>query len=111
MEKGLLGLLSLLGFGERYTPGTTDWVYDMQVHNLAASDCSHPNPCTRLWFAWMVADPSLRVGGTTNSFARALVRSGDAAGSDATLANIRIPVWMPLATDDTFVDNDKATSA
>lgn len=111
VDKAMLATASAFGFGERYSPGTTDWSYDMQVHNLEASTCSHPNNRTRLWQSWMVEDESLRVGGMTVDYVRAFVRSAEAARSDAVLSRIQIPVWMPIAEADVFVDNAQALSA
>lgn len=111
VDKAMLATASALGFGERYAPGTTDWSYDMQVHNLEASTCSHPNNRTKLWQSWLVEDESLRVGGMTVDYVRAFVGSAEAARSDAVLSRIKIPVWMPIAEADVFVDNAQALSA
>ncbi|MEO1580967.1 MAG: alpha/beta hydrolase [Pseudomonadota bacterium] len=111
VEKALLIMLRGMGLGERYAPGTTDWSYDLQVHNLEASDCSHPNPRTRLWYSWMVADPALKVGGLTNDFLIAMLESGASAAQAKTLKELTLPVWMPLAENDTFVDNAKSEAA
>ncbi|MEM6818375.1 MAG: alpha/beta hydrolase [Pseudomonadota bacterium] len=111
IEEAMLGMLQGMGLGERYAPGTTDWSYDLQAHNLEASDCSHPNARTRLWYSWMVADPALRVGGLTNDFLVAMLESGNTAASVETLGRLSLPVWMPLAENDTFVDNAKSEAA
>lgn len=103
--------LVAFGFGERYAPGNTDWVFDLDVHNGVASDCSHPNDRTRLFYANMVADEAIKVGGMSNAFAVALVESGRLAASEAVLSRVRIPVWMPLAGNDLFVDNAAARAA
>ncbi|MEL7310217.1 MAG: alpha/beta hydrolase [Pseudomonadota bacterium] len=111
VERALLSTLIEVGLGERYAPGSTDWVYDLDAHNLVASDCSHPNARTRLWYSWMVEDPTLRVGGMSNQFVMSMVRSGELAASEETLSRISVPVWMPVAENDTFVDNSKAVIA
>ena len=111
VEWAVLNIMSSIGFGERYTPGSTDWVFDMDAHNLVDSECSHPNPRTRLFYASMAANERIKVGGMTNAFAVAFVKSGREASSDAVLDGIRIPVWMPLAEDDRYVDNDVARAA
>lgn len=108
-----LALKSLVafGFGERYAPGNTDWVFDLDVHNGVASACSHPNDRTRLFYASMVANEAIKVGGMSNAFAVALVESGRLAASDDVLSEVQIPVWMPLAGNDLFVDNTVARAA
>lgn len=106
-----LNALVTFGFGERYAPGNTDWTYDLEAHNGVASDCSHPNDRTRLFYAHMVANEAVKVGGMSNAFAIALVQSGREAASDAVLSRIGVPVWMPLAGDDRFVDNAAARGA
>ena len=104
----MLRALSVAGFGQRYVPGSTDWVYDMDVHELKASRCSHPNARTRLWYAWMVADPTLRVGGMSNDFLLAMIAAGRQAAAPETLERLTLPIWMPTAENDVFVDNATA---
>ena len=100
-----------LGFGERYAPGGTDWAFDMDAHTSTSSECSHPNDRTKLFYASMVANERIKVGGMSNAFALALIESGQYASSDAVLDGVKIPVWMPLAEDDRFVDNAVAAAA
>ncbi|MEO0576775.1 MAG: alpha/beta hydrolase [Pseudomonadota bacterium] len=111
IERALLAMLNKAGFGQRYAPGSTDWVFDMDAHEGTASACSHPNARTRLWSASMVRDETLKVGGPSNAFVSALIASAATSRSEAVLQRIEIPVWMPLASEDVFVDNDAATTA
>ena len=110
-ELFVLKTLSTLGFGDRYAPGATDWSFDMDAHTGASSECSHPNDRTKLFYASMVANERIKVGGMSNAFALALIESGRLASSDAVLDGVKIPVWMPLAEDDRFVDNAAAAVA
>lgn len=110
-QRVLLQSLEWIGLGDRYAPGTGDWRFDLDAHNGVASACSHPNDRTRLWYANMARDESLRVGGMTNSFVLALADSARAARAPETIARIDIPVWMPLAGDDVFVANEVAAKA
>ncbi|MEO1319861.1 MAG: alpha/beta hydrolase, partial [Pseudomonadota bacterium] len=107
----VLKTLNTLGFGERYAPGSTDWVFDMNAHTGNSSECSHPNDRTKLFYASMVANERIKVGGMSNAFAVALIESGRLASSDAVLDGVTVPVWMPLAGDDRFVDNAVAAAA
>lgn len=107
----VLKTLNALGFGERYAPGGTDWVFDMDAHTGTSSECSHPNDRSKLFYASMVANERIKVGGMSNAFAVALIESGRLASSDAVLDAVTIPVWMPLAEDDRYVDNGAATAA
>ncbi|MEM9171674.1 MAG: alpha/beta hydrolase [Pseudomonadota bacterium] len=104
-EKALIGLLDAVGFGERYLPGQTDFVFDLDAHNGVASDCSHPNERTKLWYASMLRDPTIRVGSMSNAFMLAMIESGRTAQANQSIDAIDIPVWMPLAENDWFVDN------
>ncbi|MEM8548964.1 MAG: alpha/beta hydrolase, partial [Pseudomonadota bacterium] len=110
-ELFLLRTLNALGFGARYAPGATDWTFDMDAHTGAASECSLPNERTKLFSACMVATERIKVGGMINALAMAMIESGRFASSDAVLDGVTIPVWMPLAEDDRFVDNAVASAA
>lgn len=110
-ERLALTALKTLGLGERYAPGNSDWVFEMDVYNQAASFCSHPNARTKIWQSSMVANPALKVGGFTNSFVLALADSAAIARSNSTLDKISVPVWMPVAEGDVFVDNSIAAAA
>lgn len=110
-ERVLLSTMNRVGYGERYAPGSTDWAFDMDAHEGTASACSHPNARTRLWSASMVRDASLKVGGLSNAFALAMVRSAEQSRSADVLQRIDIPIWMPLAGQDVFVDNEVASAA
>ena len=59
----------------------------------------------------MVANERIKVGGMTNAFAIALVTSGLRAASVEVLDDVTVPVWMPLAEADLFVDNAAAQAA
>ena len=111
VELTILKSLAFVGFGERYALGSTDWTYDMDVHNEVNSYCSHPNDRTKLWYAAMVANPEIKVGGMSNAMALAMVESAKIARSAEVLDRINVPVWMPLAEADVFVSNDAARTA
>ncbi len=111
IELTLLRVLDGVGFGERYAPGGTDWTFDMQAHEGTASACSHPNDRTKLFYASMARDASIKVGGMSNAFALAMIDSAQDSRSPAVLDKIDVPVWMPVAENDFFVDNAAAAAA
>ncbi|MEM7763829.1 MAG: alpha/beta hydrolase [Pseudomonadota bacterium] len=111
VDKVLLHSLQAIGFGQRYSPGSQAWQFDLDVYNARASQCSHPNDRTQLWQASMVANPALKVGGYTNSFVLALAESAEQARLAATQGRFDLPVWMPLAGNDVFVENAPARVA
>ncbi|MFK8053383.1 MAG: alpha/beta fold hydrolase [Woeseiaceae bacterium] len=110
-DRFVLTALRRMGLGQRFAPGSRDWQFEMDVYNLEASDCSHPNPRTQIWQASMVRDPSIKVGGMTSAFILALADSADIAHSDAVLSQLTMPIWMPVASADVFVDNAVAEEA
>ncbi|MEO1474609.1 MAG: hypothetical protein AAFS03_11870, partial [Pseudomonadota bacterium] len=108
IERTLLQTMVAIGFGERYLPGNTDWVFDLDAHNGVESNCSHPNERTKLWYASTARDKAIRVGGMSNAFLLAMVESGRVASAADVIGRIGIPVWMPLAENDWYVDNPRA---
>ncbi|MEN7343103.1 MAG: alpha/beta hydrolase [Pseudomonadota bacterium] len=108
VDRFMLRSMRWVGLGERFMPGRSEWQFDMAAHELRDSDCSHPNPRTRIWQSSMVVNEALKVGGMTNAFLLAFAQSGDLAQSDAVTSRISMPVWMPIATADTYVENSVA---
>jgi lysophospholipase len=101
--RSILAVLSPFpGLDTKYAPGTGP--YDPAAHSFAGNDVTNDERRFRFTDRWFYVDPRLRLGGPTIGWVRQAFRSFDAIGAPGALEQIRLPVLIASAGDDTVVD-------
>lgn len=101
--RALSGLLVAAGRGESYALGQHDWVDD-RARNAANSPTTHDAARDQMTLRWWRERPELRLGGGTYRWAWEFYTSCATVMEPSYLADIRTPILMGTAGQDSFVD-------
>ena len=102
------GLFRALGFGERYTPGGTDW-RPITVDFTEANYCgSNRMDKAHLKDAFYSLNPEYRVGAMSIGMVNEVFKAGAKTRSPAFLDNINVPILMVTGDRDLVVDSAAA---
>ncbi len=101
--RALAGLMIAAGLGESYALGQHDW-RDDPARNAQTSPVTHDAARDAMMTRWFRERPELRVGGGTYRWAYEFYQSCGAVMNAGYLEQIRTPILMGSAGEDTFVE-------
>jgi lysophospholipase len=105
MSRLVIGTMVLLGYGQSYASGQSDW-YHMRSKLIKPELESHDPERVYLLTAWYDKNPELRAAGATWGFANEFQKTGLLVTQPKYLKDIRTPILIGSALADKIADPD-----